>query len=130
MKVVEIKKNAIRVFATLSIFLLFASFGMHAIQIPHGHFDGQNHTQTSEKSSSVFVTLGEYMHVAEKKMLLDITVALLLSATFLYGSFSQFVRKQNLWFVSLLRWREKLILTTLTCIKLLFFRGILNPKLY
>ncbi len=59
----------------LSLGLVF-SFGLHAVQIEHAHF-GDVHAHGGEHQS-VFSDLGEYMHLADKKMLLILSSGTLL----------------------------------------------------
>ncbi len=56
----------------ISVGLVF-SFGLHAVQVEHVHFNAE-HTHGDEHASLASI-LGEYMHLADKKLLLGIFFA-------------------------------------------------------
>jgi uncharacterized membrane protein len=130
---VKAKKRVIGLLAFFVIFLLLASFGLHSIQIPHSHGGTQSHEQTTETDSSVFVSLAEYMHSAEKKVLFFIPSALVVSEevlALLYGTWSLFLTFIAYFLALQLR---RVIVATLRIenyTALIFAKGILNPKLY
>ncbi len=64
----------------LSVGLVF-SFGLHAIQIEHVHFTAEG-THGGEHTSSISL-LGEYMHLADKKLLASLFFASISLWTFL-----------------------------------------------
>lgn len=127
------KKRVMELLAFFVIFLLLASFGLHAIQIPHSHGGTQSHEQTTDTDSSVFVSLTEYMHSAEKKLLFFIPYAMIVSEetlALLYGTWSLFLIFCAYFLALQLRRVRAVSLRIVNYSTLFFIKGILNPKLY
>lgn len=125
------------ILSTFVVFALLFSFGLHSLQISHSHpGHGAHHgsSQQEEKNhGGDTLTLGEYMHAAEKKLLFIMMFALLMSAgvvAMLYGSWEQFLLRANLLFEISSRRRKEEVLEVFDYFELLFSRGILHPKLH
>lgn len=79
---------SIRYRSTLSILLslsLLFSFGLHAVQIQHGHFEVSEHNERHSHEGSHAVddsALDVTMHLLDKKLLLWLGAALLLAVFF------------------------------------------------
>jgi hypothetical protein len=133
MSIASIKVRANCIVAFVSIFLLLASFGLHAIQVPHSHANEQSDEHSTDNKSSVFVSLGEYMHGAENKFFILIDSALIVctkTIELLFGTFSLYLASLFVLYALLFRNNTHKMLRIENHIRFLLAQGILNPKLY
>jgi hypothetical protein len=123
----------------LVIATLLLSFGMHSVQISHGHHghtgDHGNTADENKKSNSgTSSTLGDYIHsAADKKFFIILASVALLSVGMtgiLFGSWTQFILHENLRYYSFFRKRRELVSHITRYLQLFLSRGILHPKLY
>lgn len=112
-------------------FSLVFSFGLHAFQISHAHFDA-SHNHRNEHPMPTF-ELSEYMHLADKKLYTLVPFLLLAPWTFL-GAHRVSQRKlilyremQLVFYMRTLRSRWNI---TFEYLRLFFQNGILNPKVF
>jgi hypothetical protein len=113
-------------FVLVSAILLF-SLGLHSVQVSHDH-SGEQH-----KAEGDALVLGEYMHAAEKKLLVILASLLLLGtgiATLPFGGWPQFISQIELRYLVFFRKRKEVLFTFFGYLLLCFGRGILHPKLH
>ena len=73
----------------LSAFLsagLFFSFGLHAVQVPHTHFASHETHEHQQEHVPTQTMLGEYMHLADKKLVVSMYTMTVLLVVFLDGA--------------------------------------------
>ncbi len=107
--------------------MLVLSFSVHSLQVEHIHPGGDAHTQGKVE------VLGEYMHVAEKKLFFYTILGFLLFGTFLLTD-TKSNAKAMLHFITLHVFKYRFLvfvgLRLFSYFRLLLMRGILNPKLF
>jgi hypothetical protein len=113
---------------------LVFSFGLHSVQVAHEHPD-HVHTfgATHETEEHFVLALGEYMHMAEKKLYLTVPPVVQLAASvslILFGSWALFVFLNELSFVRFLRKRKEMFSAATDHIRITLSRGIMHPKLH
>ena len=130
------KFTFISVISTLLAVALLASFTLHAVQISHDHHSHAGGDTKEIPAKSVpgadFVVLGEYMHLSDKKLFLIIAIAGMLAVILpQFGdSFARLIayyRRFSLILRTQITSKPKSLFNYL---RLLFAKGILNPKLY
>jgi hypothetical protein len=113
---------------------LISSLGLHTVEINHTH---PQHTHQHEHSShghdGTMVSVGEYIHLAEKKLLLALVVSAL-AVSILLKPTRRF-REQLLIYYRILRarcllYRVRRRGSLINYLTLYLSRGVLNPKLF
>lgn len=124
-------------FAILVVLTLLFSFGLHSVQVAHSHpnhAEHQGHTHgESQEHESNGTALGEYMHAADKKLLLILATISMLALGFvttLFGSWEQFILHKNLLLCTFFKKSREIVLSTHNYLERCFCRGILHPKLH
>lgn len=124
-------------FAILVVLTLLFSFGLHSVQVAHSHpnhaeHQGHTHGESQEHKSSGS-TLGEYMHAADKKLLLILAALSMLAlglVTTLSSSWEHFILHKNLLLCTFFKKSRETALSTHNYLKWCFCKGILHPKLH
>lgn len=129
-----------RFFSTVCVLVLFLSFGMHAAQIKHTHFtptgDGVfgmafSHAHSDASPASKHQeSLDEKMHMAEKKFVVFMLAAPLLSLIFLYPQLLAYEYIRRFAYVRIYRWQKRFTARMYFFLQYFYARGLLNPKLY
>ena len=110
---------------------LVFSFGLHAVQISHDHpGNTSHHAAEKEGSTDVIVSLGDFMHMADKKFFLPITLTLLSIAALaiLYGTWRVFMLLNERTYSFSLRRKQRTDDVVEYYLEYYFSRGILHPK--
>jgi hypothetical protein len=123
--------------AFVSVFMalvLIFSFGLHSVETHHTH---PGHTHQHEPNThghdGTKLTLGEYVHMAEKKSLYTLFALALSSvffSTFLWSSWILFLRAITAMQNTFARYRKRIEYSIIHYLQFSFARGILNPQLH
>jgi len=120
----------------LVIFVLFSSFGFHAVQVVHSHPGHISHgnTEAGEHGGETFA-VSEYLHTANKKLLailLLTTIALFaVNVVMIPGETLQsLTARRERWYRFCLRKRQKIRCTIQDYLQIHFSCGTLHPKLH
>ena len=113
---------------------LLCSFGLHSVQVQHSHYSF-SHTASGHGHSHApdLVLLDEYMHMADKKLFLILSLIVLLGLTFrttYTASWIQFVRHLLHWYRTVLSGIRAAFSRPYNYLTLCFSQGILHPKLH
>lgn len=120
-----------RLFALCVICSLLFSFALHAVQIAHTHFNLE-HTHPHSEKSTTEIFLVEYMHLADKKLLVFLFIASLSSSMF-FGTLGTVWKKLILWALRknrsfMMRCIERALV--FNYLRIFFKKGILHTKVY
>lgn len=123
------------IFSPFIVLAVISSIGLHSLQVSHDHPGGGAHYEQQPHGGSntdALPVLGEYLHMAEKKLFLAIAAATLLSvllATILYGRWSDLLVYTARLYRRFLK-QEPLPVVCADYIVRCFAKGILHPKLH
>jgi hypothetical protein len=123
------------------VLVLLVSFGFHAVQINHVHY-GSVHTHVHSDTSAThhentapigsIVSLGEHMHMADKKVWLIVLFVTFLSIAVrrsLFGNWETLMRGAQAYVQVVQRFREP-VHRQFSYIHDSLAQGVLHPKLY
>ncbi len=110
---------------------LMVSFGLHSIQITHTHY-GDAHTEEKEHHSGE-TQLSEYMHLADKKLLVAF-VAFFVAPWTLFNSYTSWQRKllwrlEQYW-LSHMRLLKRAWSISFEYFRIYFRKGVLHTKVF
>lgn len=115
------------------VFTLLSSFGLHSVQIAHVHPGHVTHDQSEQGHANTMLSVGEYMHIGDKKLFVILSIFTLLATLFSAVPglrWEAFVRRTEHKYTLFLRCRKEIADVIPEYIRFYFSKGVLHTKLH